>query len=960
MVKATLPSRTLHGGLSQQPQALRLPGQAEFTSNALGTVVGGLTKRPPSSHDGTFNGVDNYKVSGIKHHTIRRGSSELYHVMRSGAGGQAGELKIFNMLDSDRVEDGMDAIDVLKPDGSAVDATALAYLSTADPENDLEFLTVADYTLVLNKSKTAALTADVTKRYGYAAASNGRPFEGIALLKQGNYNAKYTIKVEWVSGGATHVVETHYTTHSSRGTRGNPLLPTTTSPKNDKKITTTGRPAWEDAVNEAEFSIRTDEIIDGLVYGLTHAPITSGDHEDCFGTTEDEYLWNAHTGVRTTSTHLDTDPSGGAYWEVFGESGVIHIIRHDTSPTIDFVISVEDSIGGEALIAIKDSVTSFSELPLYAPNGMKVEVNGDPETLDSGYWLEFATKTAKLNTGGPDPITPTRGEGVWNETNAPGVTYKLDPTTLPHALIRLSTGKFCWTPLDGATITPGGATAVTVPAWGERIVGDTITNRDPSFVGKKIQTMVFWKDRLGLTSGADCIFSESGEFFNFFKTTGLDLLDTARIDISVPSNDVVVLNHAVPLSESLVLFSDNAQFMIQGGQVFTPTSVVVSEVSNYSVPPGSKPIAHNNYVLASSTRGDHSSIYEIRDVSQDKPQLQALDITRAVPSWIPKDVGEITSSENESLIAVIPKAPRSAYKGNTDIYLYSYFINGDERVHSAWQEIQFFAVCNVRHIYFKESKLYVVVERADSTGGYYEMNLEVIDFTPFSTENPVEAAAARGSHYLLDRQCALTDCTTAYDAATDVTTITLPYRSSVGPDIYLIAELDEDIRIVAKPTAYSLGGSRNQITMSGDFHTINKAAAIVGESYQMRHVFSQPTIQDDRGGPLANDNLRLHAGNLIYADTSHFTIEVLRKDADERFDSTILSSDIISTAEFTGLEIGGGAKISNEVRDSGVFRFGVMANARDVHVSVKNNLPWPCRFVSIDWDVNYSLKGQRL
>ena len=125
----------------------------------------------------------------------------------------------------------------------------------------------------------------------------------------------------------------------------------------------------------------------------------------------------------------------------------------------------------------------------------------------------------------------------------------------------------------------------------------------------------------------------------------------------------------------------------------------------------------------------------------------------------------------------------------------------------------------------------------------------------------------------------------------------------------------------------------------------------------MRHVFSQPTIQDDRGGPLANDNLRLHAGNLIYADTSHFTIEVLRKDV---ITHDVRSSDIISTAEFTGLEIGGGAKISNEVRDSGVFRFGVMANARDVHVSVKNNLPWPCRFVSIDWDVNYSLKGQRL
>ena len=64
---------SLVGGVSQQPSPMRLPEQCEVQENALGTVVEGLRKRPPTEHIGILAGAP----TGLgAYHTINRDASE--------------------------------------------------------------------------------------------------------------------------------------------------------------------------------------------------------------------------------------------------------------------------------------------------------------------------------------------------------------------------------------------------------------------------------------------------------------------------------------------------------------------------------------------------------------------------------------------------------------------------------------------------------------------------------------------------------------------------------------------------------------------------------------------------------------------------------------------------------------------------------------------------------------------
>ena len=67
---------------------------------------------------------------------------------------------------------------------------------------------------------------------------------------------------------------------------------------------------------------------------------------------------------------------------------------------------------------------------------------------------------------------------------------------MPHVLIRTADGNFRFTQVDGSSYTIA-ATSYDVPSWGQRVAGDVNSAPDPSFVGKKINDILFYRNRLG-------------------------------------------------------------------------------------------------------------------------------------------------------------------------------------------------------------------------------------------------------------------------------------------------------------------------------------------------------------------------------------------------------------------------------------------------------------------------------
>ena len=156
--------QNLLNGISQQPDTVRLPNQANIQENGLSDVVFGLGKRPPTEHIAKLSTATDVAV---KTHLINRSEIEEYQILITNGG-----IKAYTLAGVEKT--------VVAPSG-------LTYLATTTPQTDINCITVADYTFIINKTKTVA-------KSGSASAS--RPDEAIFFVKNGQYKTTYKITID--------------------------------------------------------------------------------------------------------------------------------------------------------------------------------------------------------------------------------------------------------------------------------------------------------------------------------------------------------------------------------------------------------------------------------------------------------------------------------------------------------------------------------------------------------------------------------------------------------------------------------------------------------------------------------------------------------------------------------------------------------------------------------------------
>ena len=183
-------------GVSQQPDNLRHPGQAESQTNALSSVVDGLTKRPNTDHVKVLSsGVNN----NAKVHVFNRDGANK-HLFIFANNGSNVTLIAKDTTDGDNVP-------------VSISSDAQAYLNYHPvtngvvPEYHLSTLSVADYTFVANNQKVIAEDS---------ATSTALANEAIVFVKQGDKDAVYTVTIN-----GTDVDDTYGVDHRSDGVANN-------------------------------------------------------------------------------------------------------------------------------------------------------------------------------------------------------------------------------------------------------------------------------------------------------------------------------------------------------------------------------------------------------------------------------------------------------------------------------------------------------------------------------------------------------------------------------------------------------------------------------------------------------------------------------------------------------------------------------------------------------------------
>ena len=403
-----------------------------------------------------------------------------------------------------------------------------------------------------------------------------------------------------------------------------------------------------------------------------------------------------------------------------------------------FTIAVSDTIADMFIVGIKDEVEAIQQLPLKGINGQILKIIGSSSTEADDYYVKFET-----TDGG------TSGKGIWRETVAPNIVYKLDATTMPHTLIRNANGTFTFQK----------------HTWGDRIAGDATSAVNPPFVGEKVKNINVFRNRLVFLADEYACLSAADSYARFWPETVQTVVDSDPIFVSTGGTDINFLTSSMAFANTLLLFSPHGQFRLDTGASglgapLTPRTATITAMTKYDSVDLIDPIGVGRTVFFPINKGDFTGLREfyLPDVTGATPISG--EVTASVPRYIPKNLVAIAASVSEETIVLVSKDEP------TRLYIYKFLFSDETKLQSAWSYWEIKGSKSILSATILDNDLYIIAEYAD---GVY---LEKASLRPETVDTGTEIEV------LLDRKTTEANCTfsvTNSGGLNAQTTITLPY-----------------------------------------------------------------------------------------------------------------------------------------------------------------------------------------
>ena len=342
---------------------------------------------------------------------------------------------------------------------------------------------------------------------------------------------------------------------------------------------------------------------------------------------------------------------------------------------------------GELLNVVAGKVNDVGDLPSQCKDGMVVEVVNSQADEDN-HFVKF------FGNNGKD------GEGTWEECAKPGRAISFDETTMPVILIRTADGNFRLTEQKGGNYTISGK-SYPVPQWDNAIVGDDVTNPEPSFIDKPITQMLFFRNRFALLSDEHIVMSRPGDFTNFFAKSAIQLIASDPIDIAASSEYPAILYDGIQVNTGLILFSKNQQFMLTtDSDVFSPTTAKINSLSTYNFNFKTNPISLGTTVGFLDNAGKHSRFFEMAQI-QREGEPQVIEQSAVVAKLFENDLTLISNSRENSIILF-------SEDDQSTLYGYRYFDQITERKLASW--FRWTLPGTIKYHCMQDDALYVVIE----------------------------------------------------------------------------------------------------------------------------------------------------------------------------------------------------------------------------------------------------------
>jgi hypothetical protein len=345
-----------------------------------------------------------------------------------------------------------------------------------------------------------------------------------------------------------------------------------------------------------------------------------------------------------------------------------------------------------------DEVQDITQLPDQCENGYRVKITNSG-TVEDDYYVRFE------GANGND------GQGIWVEWRGPEVPFVIDNTTMPHVMVLMSDLSF--------TVSRGN--------WTQRLVGDNISNPEPSFINNRINNICLFRNRLGFLSGQNIALSRAGDYRNWFAVTALAITPADPIDLSVSSSQPAVLWDSIEVNAGLLLFSKAEQFMMTtDNDVLSAETAKINFVSAYNYNEKVPPFTLGTTIGFVNDESANSRLYEMAAPAREG-EPQVIEQSKIISSLYPTGINRIATSKNNAVVL-------TAVNDTNTVWGYRYFNSTERRLQSAW--FKFILSGNLIYHTIIKDTWYGVIRNLDTvpdpdvnTVSFQKMDLKTTDVT---------------------------------------------------------------------------------------------------------------------------------------------------------------------------------------------------------------------------------------
>jgi len=930
------------GGVSQQPDKIKFPGQLRVCDNAVPDITFGLRKRPPAEFVGTLTSAN---TSGHWYEILRDGD-EKYIVQITPSNSGSMPIRVWDLADGTEKS-------LTNSSGDSI----FSYLAGAT--SPYAVTTIQDYTLIANPNKVVGTTGTTAApidngNYSYArldtvaynteyilytgTAPTPNTFYRVTSVKvdritggtavgptfdDSNVNQSKSGTLTWsFSGGSAltgssvnsnceniegslqvngnSYIESNTANYDGTGTQVSDFLGYTQNYR--VRYTATVTLSDGGLIKETNKTIAQDKFIDVQMEGETYRisveavePVTT--YEGVAGIAYFKTPKNPDNGSISMATILNGLASSVNSSLANVDAEVIGSGLYLDGTAADGVNFLGGAVN-ENMSVIGQKAQDITRLPAMNKHGYVAQISNTADLDTDDYYVKFEANNGTSGAGSyEETVRPHNFDGSGSDDMVLG----LDPATMPHALINNRNGTFTFVKLDLSTANSQGNDNY----WKNREVGDNVSNPFPSFKGSTIQEMFFHRNRLGLISGENVVMSQPGSYFNLFIVSAISASDDNPIDITVSDIKPAFINHVLPIQKGMMMFSDSGQFLLfTESDIFSPKTVRLKKVSSYECDQTIQPVDLGTSVLFTSNVSAYARAFEATVIDDDTPP-NILEQTRVVPEFLPKD---ITKSTNSTSIGITTYGK----KGDSTVYHYKYYNAGNNREQSAWYS--WTLTGTMQHMLYTGGSFFTVtlhdgsyklcrheyVADADNTRAYV--------LGTGTVGSPLETSRQFEAH--LDNMTIATNVAGSAQttSAPEKTVLTIPYTPANTTNLFMVglSGNDSDGNSIAGTVRAADAVGTNSVT----FNNINlHSAAKVAVGYKYTSIIELPTYYFNVGqntydtdGDLRISGINFEmgvGGPLEFHLTSPFTyVDAsgnVTKDIDDyvQFESGILSDSSV-------------------------------------------------------------------